>query len=150
MAPDLFTLFNELIRFETELWNTIDAELRAKHNLPLSKFEPMRVIANTSDCRVYDVATALSLTTGGTSKLIDTLEAARLCERAPNPSDRRSSILKLTPAGKRALKRADTTCQQVLADCLGGLPATTLERFTSSLVQMRRALTTNAARSSAA
>src|ERR1700679_1786630 len=95
MPPDLFTLFNELIRFEAELWDAVDAELRAKHNLPLSKFEPMRVIANTSECRVYDVAVALSLTTGGTSKLIDTLESARLCERAPNPRDRRSSLLKL-------------------------------------------------------
>ena len=48
--PDLKQLFNELVRFETELWNAIDARLQAEHGLPLSRFEPMQVIASCANC----------------------------------------------------------------------------------------------------
>src|ERR1700746_2656985 len=40
---DLLDLFHQLIRFETELWNAVDARLRAELSLPLSRFEPMQV-----------------------------------------------------------------------------------------------------------
>ena len=103
---DLKQLFSDLIRFETELWNAIDARLRAEHDLPLHKFEPMQIIASRPNCRVYDIAEALSLTTGGVSKLIDAIEASGYCKRRPNPDDRRSSIIELTPAGRKALARA--------------------------------------------
>jgi MarR family transcriptional regulator, organic hydroperoxide resistance regulator len=98
---DLKQLFSDLIRFETDLWNAIDARLRAEHNLPLLKFEPMQVIAGRPSCRAYDIAGALSLTTGGVSKLVDSIEASGYCKRRPNPDDRRSSIIELTPAGRR-------------------------------------------------
>ena len=45
VMTDLKALFSELIRFETELWNAVDARLRADYDLPLSRFEPMQVIA---------------------------------------------------------------------------------------------------------
>lgn len=116
---DLKQLFSDLIRFETELWNAVDARLRAEHDLPLHKFEPMQVIAATRDCRVYDIAGALSLTTGGVSKIIDSIEASGYCARRPNPGDRRSSIIGLTPAGKRVLARATKTFEAELEARLG-------------------------------
>jgi hypothetical protein len=33
------------VRFETELWNALDARLRTEFDLPMTWFEPMRVIA---------------------------------------------------------------------------------------------------------
>ena len=42
VMTDLMALFSELIRFETELRNAIDARLRADYDLPLSRFEPMQ------------------------------------------------------------------------------------------------------------
>jgi len=136
--PDLKKLFNELVRFETEIWDSIDARLRAEHGLPLSRFEPMRVIASCSDCRVYDIAAALSLTTGGTSKLVDGIEAAGHCRRKPNPGDRRSSIIELTPAGKRLLAKATKTFEDELEGRLGAvLPDRSLHQLTTTLVKLR-------------
>src|SRR6516165_8552308 len=103
---DLQQLFSDLIRFETELWNAIDARMRAEHDLPLHRFEPMQVIGRTPGCRVYDIAEALSLTTGGVSKLVDAIEASGYVARRPNPEDRRSSLIELTPAGKKVLSKA--------------------------------------------
>ena len=83
---DLKALFSELIRFETELWNAVDARLRADYDLPLSRFEPMQVIARHGTCRVNDIAEELAITVGGTSKLVDRIEASGHCRRRPEIS----------------------------------------------------------------
>jgi len=64
------------------------------------------VIDTIPGCRVYDIATELSSTTGGTSKLVDRIEASGYCRRLPNPADRRSSLLELTEEGQRMLAEA--------------------------------------------
>jgi MarR family transcriptional regulator, organic hydroperoxide resistance regulator len=139
-VQDLKQLFSDLIRFETELWNAVDARLRSEHDLPLHKFEPMQVIAATRDCRVYDIAGALSLTTGGVSKIIDSIEAAGYCKRRPNPGDRRSSIIELTPAGKRVLTNATKTFEAELKARLGAaLSDRALKQLSTALSQLRAA-----------
>jgi DNA-binding MarR family transcriptional regulator len=137
---DLKQLFSELIRFETELWTAVDGRLRAEHDLPLHKFEPMQIIASQPDCRVYDIAGALAITTGGVSKLVDSIEASGYCRRRPNPGDRRSSIIELTPAGTKALARATKTFEAELQLRLGSaLPQRALDQFASSLNKLRAA-----------
>jgi DNA-binding MarR family transcriptional regulator len=137
---DLKQLFSDLIRFETELWNAIDARLRAEHDLPLHKLEPMQIIASRPNCRVYDIAGALSLTTGGVSKLVDSLEASGYCNRRPNPDDRRSSMIELTPAGRKALAQATKTFERELELRLrSSVPARTLAQFSSSMRALRAA-----------
>jgi MarR family transcriptional regulator, organic hydroperoxide resistance regulator len=137
---DLKQLFSDLIRFETELWNAIDERLRAEHDLPLHKFEPMQIIASRPSCRVYDIAGALSLTTGGVSKLVDSIEASGYCKRRPNPADRRSSIIELTPDGRKVLARATKTFERELELRLrSSVAAQTLAQFSASLRALRAA-----------
>jgi DNA-binding MarR family transcriptional regulator len=137
-VQDLNQLFSDLIRFETELWNAIDARMRAEHDLPLHKFEPMQIINATPDCRVYDIAAALSLTTGGVSKLVDSIEASGHARRRPNPADRRSSIVELTPAGRKVLARATRTFETQLELRLrSALPDRALAQFSSALNSLR-------------
>ncbi len=117
--PALQTVFNVLIRFETELWNAVDARLRADCDLPLSRFAPMQVIARHRSCRVHDLADELSMTVGGTSKLVDRIEASGYRTRSPDPGDRRSSVIELTPAGSAVLARATTVFEDALRSQLG-------------------------------
>jgi DNA-binding MarR family transcriptional regulator len=119
--PDLKVLFNDLIRFETDLWNAVDERLRSDHGLPLSWFEPMQVIAARSACRVFDIKVDLSITVGGASKLVDRIEAAGLCHRRANPDDRRSQIIELTPTGRRMLARATSSFEDELHTRLGAM-----------------------------
>jgi DNA-binding MarR family transcriptional regulator len=142
-VADLKVLFNELIRFETELWNAIDARLRDVHDLPLTWFEPMQVIERKDACRVNDVADALAITVGGTSKLVDRLEAAGHCRRRANPGDRRSSIIELTPTGRNLLTEATGTFESELDTRLGStLSASALQQFSTSLTKLRAAAKT--------
>lgn len=137
---ELAGLFNELIRFETELWNGVDGRLRAEVDLPLTWFEPMQVIARVRPCRVFDIASELSITIGGTSKLVDRIETAGYCRRAANPADRRSSLIELTPAGKRLLGKATRAFEDELQTRLGSVVSTRqLEQFHATLGRLRRA-----------
>ncbi|MBV8217508.1 MAG: winged helix-turn-helix transcriptional regulator [Solirubrobacterales bacterium] len=137
---DFKQLFSDLVRFETELWNAVDARLRAEHDLPLHKFEPMQIIERTPDCRVFDIAEELSLTTGGVSKLVDSIEASGYARRRPNPEDRRSSIIELTPAGASVLVKATRTFESELEVRLGSaLSERAMRQFISALTRLRAA-----------
>lgn len=137
---DLREVFNDLIRFEIELWNAVDTRLKAEHGLPMTHFEPMSVMARQPGCRVYDIATELGITTGGTSKLIDRIEASGYCRRLPNPADRRSSLLELTPEGERVLAAAGATFDEELQRWLGAaVPERTLRQFAATLSRLRSA-----------
>ena len=139
-APDLTRLFSALMRLETELCGAVESRLRADHDLPLPHFEFMRVIAATPRCRVQDIATELSITVGGTSKIVDRIEAAGHCARRANPDDRRSSIVELTPAGKRLLARASGTVEDELRGRLGAaLSDRTAVQLTRTLTRLKDA-----------
>lgn len=138
--PDLQRLFSELVRLEIELWNAVDARLRVGHDLPLGRFEAMQIIARQGTCRVQDIALAMAITVGGTSKLVDRLEAVGHCVRRANPDDRRSSLLELTPAGRGLLAEATITVEDELARRLGAaLPAPELDRLSATLSRLRSA-----------
>ena len=140
MTSDLRRLFNDIIRFEIELWNAVDARLKSECDLPLSHFEPMSVIDRLPRCRVYDIATELGITTGGTSKLVDRIEASGYCRRLPNPADRRSSLLELTEEGKRIYAAAGVAFDQELQRWLGAaVPERTLRQFAATLARLRAA-----------
>jgi len=140
VMTDLPDLFHQLVRFETELWNAVDARLRAEFDLPLSRFEPMQVIARRPSCRVYDIAEELSITVGGTSKLVDRIESAGHCVRRANPGDRRSSIIELTTAGRRVLAKAAKVFEDELQTRIElAMPARSLQQFYSTIVKLRAA-----------
>jgi DNA-binding MarR family transcriptional regulator len=137
---DLLDLFHQLVRFETELWNAVDARLRADFDLPLTRLEPMQVIARHPSCRVNDIAEELSITIGGTSKLVDRIEAAGYCLRRANPDDGRSSVIELTAAGRRILAKATKVFEDELATRIGSaVSARSLEQCYSVIVKLRAA-----------
>ena len=140
---DLRDVFDDLVRFETVLWNTVDARLQRDCGVSLSSLNVMMVIAATPSCRVLDIANALSITVGGTSQAVDRLEAAGSCVRCPNPADRRSSILELTAAGQDLLATAGGVFDEELETFFRApLSATALGELGAALAAVRRAATT--------
>ena len=136
---ELATLFSDLVRLETEVWDLVGRRLSRDHHLPLSWFELMQVIDRVPDCRVADIAEALSITVGGTSKLVDRIEQAGWCSRAPNPRDARSSVLALTRAGRRRLNSARGSFEDELEIWLGAaLPPERLTAFASTVRDLRQ------------
>src|SRR4030088_3160529 len=120
-APmDLRRVFDDLVRFETDLWNEIDARLQQECALPLGSMNVMLVIERTQTCRVNDIATALSITVGGASQAVDRLQKNGECARRPPPAAPRPlSIVELTPTGQGLLNTAGPIFDQELERRLG-------------------------------
>ncbi len=137
-TPDLAALFSDVVRLETELWDLVEARLRRDHDLALTWFEPMQVIDATPGCRVIDIAEALSITIGGTSKLVDRIENAGWCERSPNPDDGRSSTIALSRSGRRLLATARRTFADEVGIRLGtAVSVSELQRFAATVHKLR-------------
>jgi len=138
-VTDLRKVFDDLIRFETVLWNDVDALLQREADVSLGNLNVLLVVEATPTCRVQDIAKALAITVGGTSQAVDRLEKAGMCLRVPHPSDRRSSIIELTDAGVTVLRRATPIFDDALKRLLGEpLPPATLAAFADSIGTLRR------------
>lgn len=135
-------VFDDLIRFETVLWNEVDARLQRDAAVTLGSLNLMLVIEATPACRVQDIAKALAITVGGTSQAVDRLEKAGWCARAAHPTDRRSSIVELTEAGAAVVRRANPVFDDALDRFIGDpLEPRALAEFADSLRALRSGAT---------
>jgi DNA-binding MarR family transcriptional regulator len=130
---DLYAVFARLVRVHTRLWNQLDARLRSQHAVTLADLSSLEVVAATGGCRVQDLVSTLHITVGGASKVVDRLVVAGYAERAPNPQDRRSSVLTPTSAGLALLGQVrgdvDAFLSQHLATPLSPAGLTDLDRL---------------------
>jgi DNA-binding MarR family transcriptional regulator len=113
--------FDALVRYETNLWNHIDNRLKAAGAPSLAVFSALRVIKRYEPSgRVQELRQELLITVGAASKLADRLEKEGLAQRQPHPSDRRSSVIALSPAGQRAVALGAQVLQGALDEHLAG------------------------------
>jgi DNA-binding MarR family transcriptional regulator len=90
--------------------------------------------------RPTDFAATLMLTTSGTTKRLDRLEAAGHIIREPDPGDRRGVLIALTPQGRRLI---DTAAVKHLANerrILSGLTAAEQRQLADLLRKLSMAL----------
>ena len=140
-ASGLRTLFSDVVRLETELWDAVDRRLREAPGISMGDFDVMQVVARTESCRVYDIAEQLSITVGGTSKAVDRLEARGHVARRSNPGDRRSSIIELTAQGEQVFARAGAVVDAELELRLrSALSAEALAQLGSLVARIRSGL----------
>ena len=118
--PDLPSLFADLVRLEIELWDAVEARLRAELGVGLGTAQTLAVVAAVEDCRVHDIVRGLSITVGGASKTVDRLERNGLVVRRPHPNDRRSSVIALTRAGAGTHAKAQRLIAAELDARIGG------------------------------
>jgi DNA-binding MarR family transcriptional regulator len=116
---DHATLFADLVFAEVRLLDLVNDRLESEIGLGVTSYLPLQVVGAVPNCRVQDVAHELGISVGGASKAVDRLELARLCRRRRHPTDRRSSIVLLTAAGRRTLASGQSVTHQVLAETLG-------------------------------
>ncbi|MEV4259734.1 MarR family transcriptional regulator, partial [Spirillospora sp. NPDC049652] len=73
-------------------------------------------------CAVTDVAAALGVDQPRASRLALRAEQEGLVTRAPDPSDRRRTLLGLTAAGREGLDRAHRTRRRLFAEVMADWP----------------------------
>jgi DNA-binding MarR family transcriptional regulator len=81
---------------------------------------------------------ATMLSSGGMTKRLDRMAQAGLVERLPDPADRRGTLVRLTPKGKRLIERAverHVTNEEELLRPLRSAERRELDRLLRKLVQ---------------
>lgn len=117
---DLDTVFTDLVRAETRLYNAVAERVKAEAGIGAGHFELLRYVRDHPGARVADLAAAFAIGVGTTSKIVDRLEKQGWTARRPNPANRRSSLLELTPAGESAVSGAEPAWQAAIQEILGG------------------------------
>jgi DNA-binding MarR family transcriptional regulator len=90
--------------------------------------------------RPTDFAATLMLTSSGTTKRLDRLEAAGHITREPDPSDRRGVLITLTPEGRRLVDQAAVAHMANEKRILGGLTPAEQRQLAGLLRKLRLTL----------
>ena len=143
--PSRIQWLSDLIRLEIALWNQISTRLHQEQDLSLAFFESLYFIGHSPNgrLRVGDLARALRITVGATSKLVDRIEAAGLLRRELDADDRRASRLVLTTTGRHKLADASTTYEAEMATMLDTTLSTDEQQCLHNLVTRLLVATTN-------
>ncbi|MGW4020539.1 MarR family winged helix-turn-helix transcriptional regulator [Streptomyces sp. NPDC005009] len=131
------SVFVDLVRVETRLYNAVNARLRAERGLGLGQFEFLEIIDRVPGCRVLDIVGELAITVGAVSKAVDRLVAAGWCLRVAHPQDRRSSVLRLTSEGEKQLAASRPIVESELVSLTEAVPPDDLTRIASTLAALR-------------
>ncbi|MFB8277729.1 MarR family winged helix-turn-helix transcriptional regulator [Nocardia colli] len=137
-SVDLPSLFADLVRCETRLYNALSDRLRERHGIVASQFESLRFLRDHPAARVADLASEFAAGVGAMSKGVDRLEKQGWVVRQPNPADRRSSVLALTEDGARLVEAAEETFNERLTELLG--TASSLSVVAQTFSQLRQVL----------
>lgn len=95
-------------RAHATVWKELEGQLERTHQLPLSSFEVLIELDEAAGhrLRMSELASRVSLSRSGLSRLIDRLERAGLTERETCAEDLRGSFAHLTSLGRRRLHQA--------------------------------------------
>ena len=101
-------LFGLLLETNARLERQLGAALEDAMGLPLPWFEVLLRVhrAEGGYLSMSALAAQTVYSSGGTTRLVDRIEAQGLVERGTCPSDRRAVHVRLTPSGERTLLEA--------------------------------------------
>jgi len=128
LAGTELAAWHGLLAAHATLIRELDGQLRAAHGLGVSEFDVLITLFNGAErgVRMTDLAKAIMLSPAGLTHMVTRLERDRLAERAVDPADRRSFLVRLTPGGRDRLDAARVTHNAVIRD-----------RFTARLTRPR-------------
>lgn len=94
---------------------------RNTEQLTLTQFRALRVVVDRTPVTMSRVARELAMNPSSVTRACDRLVGLNLLEKAPNPLNRRETLLAPTAPGRQLVDRVDRDRRRVLADFLGRL-----------------------------
>jgi DNA-binding MarR family transcriptional regulator len=74
--------------------------VRCRHELSVPRIRLLVVLGEAGRMRMGDLAAELEVTARNVTTMVDALEKEGLLARKPDPTDRRATLLELTPTGR--------------------------------------------------
>jgi DNA-binding MarR family transcriptional regulator len=109
--------------FKTSSWLLHEVSpVFAEHGITASRFDALEALSrHGGTARPAELRDTLHLPAQTVTSVLDQLQAAGLITRSPHPSDRRSTIAELTPAGREAIDRICPPLIDIEKDCMSAL-----------------------------
>ncbi|MEM9199796.1 MAG: MarR family transcriptional regulator [Pseudomonadota bacterium] len=108
----------------------------AKVNVSPARFQILQALTQGDARSMVDLADRLSVTKRNITSLVDGLEKEGLVARRPHPTDRRSTLVAMTPAGEELFARAAQVQQAHLRALLSGLDTAEQRQMSQALGQL--------------
>jgi len=99
----------------------LQRELAARHGISLDSLFAVRVLARLGESPISQYGDELGVPRSTITNVVDRLERAGLAERSAGPTDRRVTLVRLTPAGQKAVDDTDFVRESDLAARLRAL-----------------------------
>jgi DNA-binding MarR family transcriptional regulator len=111
LTPAELGAWRGLLRVHAALIKELDAELDARHGIPLSSYEVLIALADEPGqmLRMAELADRALLSRSGTTRLVDRLQKQGLINRERCEMDARGAFASLTDEGRRLLAEARPT-----------------------------------------
>lgn len=106
------------------------------YDLSLAQYDVLAHLKETPGITQQELAEQLMVTKGNVCKLIDRMEQRELVVRQPDPHDRRSNLLYLTPTGADIAERAVPAYASFVEGHLKGLSALDQAKMMGLLEQL--------------
>ncbi|MFJ7289731.1 MarR family winged helix-turn-helix transcriptional regulator [Curtobacterium sp. AB451] len=131
---DLIAAFEAVVRANASLVGRLSARAGVHENA----LRALVLVSDTGYSTPTEVAGYLGLTSGAVTNMIDRMTNAGLLERAPNPDDRRGSLLRLLPDGEAVVQDHRRRYAEVLREvdaAHGGAALAVLSDLATALYQ---------------
>lgn len=102
-------------------------------NLTLPQFRALVVLASRGPLRLTHLAGHLAVNPSTAMRMAERLAASGMIDRAPNPENRRESILALTDTGHRVVEQVTSRRREEIAAIVERMPAEHRDRFVEAL-----------------
>lgn len=122
-SEDLDRLFRSALRLT---WSWMSPQVlrsyveRAGAGIEPGQYQTLVFIGGAGPVRLRDLAAGTAMTASNASKIVAELVDAGLVTRTVPRTDRRVTLLEVTPAGRRAVDRLEAVGRQMLAERLEG------------------------------
>ena len=114
--PDPFTAaefgaWRGMLRVHSRVMKELDRRLRESHDLGIDAYAILVILVGRPGAQltIGELGELRNLSPSGISRSVDKLVKARLVERAPNPADARSLLVRLSRRGLARLREAQVT-----------------------------------------
>ena len=127
-----------LLACSTQIEKIIRQRLRSRFATTLPRFDYLAQLdRHPGGLRMKSLSSHLMVTGGNVTGLTDELEREGLVAREPSPSDRRSWIVRLTPAGRTSFRQMAAEHEQWVREIFSGLDRKSAQQLHEQLGVLR-------------
>ncbi|HEU0203257.1 MAG TPA: MarR family transcriptional regulator [Burkholderiaceae bacterium] len=132
-------LWLRMLACVTEIEAEIRRRLRERFGVSLPRFDYLAQLhRHPEGLKMRDLSRYLMVTGGNVTALTDDLERDGLVTRESSPTDRRSWIVRLTPAGRRSFEAMAQEHEQWILELFSGLDTRAVQQLYTHLGALRR------------